>query len=204
MNVLNILLLLIFLGNIVCIISIYALMEYYHCTMFLKQIATLSNFCWAMCYIPLFINNCVQTMFLMFVFMLRERFAVVNLEIKSVGEGSRTLKNNKVSPVLKVSDSPDQKLAIIQNIHYQLCDIGKLFNEAFSLQLLLIIGNIFVTFTSISYFCFQSFKSYFTGGDFNSYHSLTALYWAVSKLLQVLYISVICTLATYEVSIIWH
>lgn len=148
-----------------------------------------------MCYLPLVVNNMVQCQFLSFVFVVREYFLTLNENLeKHHGEA-------KLNTKRKTKDKTQLDIIIFaKKIHFELCGLGKIINNLFSIQILFLIGDNFISFTSLSYFCFISFSKLYSKEEFNPYQTFTTLYWSTSKLIQIFILSVVCSSATYEVS----
>lgn len=192
-----------FLGYAMFLTVIFACLEYMNCSMFLRQIGTLSTFCLFMCYIPLLVNGFVECQFVTYLWLLKQRFALLNRKLDSL---NRTVVSSSVTILFPVRNNRQQKstlvsLSIVRNIHWQLCHVGRLVNESFALQILLITGNTFISFTTHAYYAFDGYVKISFGEDgANLYNVITTAIWTTAKLMQLFHICFVCNLVRREVS----
>lgn len=192
-----------FSGYVFFLAVIFACLEYMNCSMFLRQIGTLSTFCFLMCYIPLLVNGFVECHFITYLWLLKQRFALLNGKLDRM---NRVIVSSSVSVLFPVRNNRQQKstissLIVIRNIHWQLCYVGRLVNKSFSFQILLITANTFISFTTHAYYAFDGYvKISFEEEGANLYNTATTAIWTTAKLLKLFHICFVCNLVRHEVS----
>lgn len=180
-------------------------MELHNCSLFFHEISTYSVSCWIMCYLPLVITNMVQCQFLSFVFIIKQYFSMINEKLSTFVDHTVVFGSSKRCEKLK-SEVQVKKITSVEIInlfriiHFQLCALSRVINKLFSLQILFLTANTFISLTSLTYFCFASFSKIFSSGNFNPYHTFTTFTWSLIKFLQIFVLSVLCSSTTHEVS----
>lgn len=177
--------------------------------MFLRQVGTLTTYCLLMCYIPMVINSFAEAQFVSYILLLKQRFAVLNDELRSLITHKKynlaAIKMTKVGPVSREQNCPKpmaQSLICARRMHSQLCEIGTLLNRSFSLQILLNTGDVFVGFTTLAYYCFDGcMKLYLNEEGSNLYNTVTTGVWTLVKLFRLLILTLSCSIVKNEVGI---
>lgn len=172
-----------------------------NCSMFLRGIDTFSTFCLLMCYVPLLLNGLVECQFVTFVCLLRQRFAYVN-------DGLTKIATRRERLTSKFDGNIGELLFFYRNVHWDLCQVGRTFNKSFNVQSLIIICNVFVSFTTLSYYAFDSFVEIdLEDGHVSLYDSVTTTIWSLVKLAQLLVLSIACSSlrrkVTQTTTLIW-
>ncbi|XP_017785346.1 PREDICTED: putative gustatory receptor 28b [Nicrophorus vespilloides] len=170
-----------------CIQLLFIGLEYMNCSMFLRQIFTLSDMCLLMCYLPLLVNGFVECQFIIYLLLLRQRFSIINHELECL------------SNVVLIGGKGVNRLITLRRMHEDLCISSRMINETFALQILIIIGNTFVSFTTHAYYCFDGFvRISLEEPDKNVYNTATTAAWTLFKLLQLFAVTFVCTSLTNE------
>lgn len=178
---------------------LYASLEYMNCSMFLRQIFTLSSFCLFMCYLPMLTNGYVQLQYTCYILLIKTRFSFINERLRN----QCNLKNKTDIFTIESNgkNSTIDNLIALRKIHLELWDVLELTNEIFEVQNLLFLGNGFVSFTTHAYYCYDGFIKYIINDpSANLYNAITTVVWTIFKLLQLLQICLTYTLLKNEVS----
>ncbi|GJQ82677.1 hypothetical protein Trydic_g19692 [Trypoxylus dichotomus] len=188
------------------IIVLLATCEYLNCTMFLRQVATLTTYCLLMCYIPMLINGFAEAQFVSYIILLKQRFSVLNDELRSLITKRKylfpTIKITKVGPAAGKMDRPKSIAKLLgdaRHVHSELCEIGTLLNKSYSMQILLNIGDVFIGFTTLAYYCFDGcMKLYLHEPGSNLYNTVTTGVWTLVKLSRLLILTLACSIVKNE------
>nr|AKC58579.1 gustatory receptor 2 [Anomala corpulenta] len=186
--------------------------EMLNCTMFLRQVGTLTTYCLLMCYIPMVINSFAEAQFVSYILLLKQRFAILNDELRSLITQKKylpTVKITKVGPVINREENRPKPIAksliCVRQMHSQLCEIGALLNKSFSLQILLNTGDVFIGFTTLAYYCFDGcMKLYLNEDGSNLYNTVTTGVWTLVKLSRLLTLTLSCSIVKNEAHLAGH
>lgn len=195
-----------FPGYVFYPITSIALLEWLNCIMFLDEVKVATDLCVTMCIIPLLINAFLEYKFVCLVLLLRQRFRVINEAL--IPYTRKAFDYPSKMEVESFSQKPDvryqrlkETLKLASRAHAQLCLAGVLLNKAFSVQILLSIGNAFVGFTAQAYYCCEGFIQMYLGThDGDTYGLATTTIWVIVEMLILLKLSVVCAITTDEVS----
>nr|QBB73005.1 gustatory receptor [Protaetia brevitarsis] len=188
------------------IMAMLAAGEFMNCTMFLRQVATLNTYCLLMCYIPMLINGFVEAQFVCHILLLKQRFAVLNSELRRLITKQRPLPSFKIikvgPPIVEEEPKtlvPSKLIHNARQLHCQLCEIGVLLNRYYSKQILLDIGDVFIGFTTLAYYCFDGcMKLYMKDDESNLYNTVTTGVWTLVKLSRLLVLTLSCSIVKNE------
>lgn len=183
-------------------------MEHLNCSLFLLEMKITSSVCYILCYIPLLIGGFVKGQFIVLVLLLKYRFEAINSRLLTLTK-SNNVYYLKIHPTVQlVQETPKQIQNIIfttKRIHGRLCYIGRLINNAFSLQILCIIGYNFISFTAHAYFCIELYIRLYIEKQTVDFALGTTTMWAVVKLGVLFHITYTCNQTKNEVStVIFH
>lgn len=182
-------------------------MEVLNCGMFLREVTFTSAYCWILCNINLHVQGQFESQFAIYMWLLKQRFKLINKFLMGYSISHYIHKTNLkclTDQKPKVIESPSvtlPKLLECRKLHEDLCEIGQMVNASFAVQILITVCNNFIGFTTLAYYCFDGFSSVYIKADENHdvYNIVTTFLWAVSKLVQVAFIAIICSKTTIAV-----
>lgn len=154
------------------------------------------------------VNGFGEAQFVSYILFLRQRFAVLNNELRSLVTKRKyapaLIKLVKIAPA-KIENQAKppmaKSLANARQMHSRLCEIGGLLNRSYSLQILLNVGDVFIGFTTLAYYCFDGcMKLYLNEEGSNLYNTMTTGVWTIVKLSRLLILTLSCTAVKNEVN----
>nr|XP_022912957.1 gustatory receptor for bitter taste 66a-like [Onthophagus taurus] len=175
-----------------------------NCSMYLRQVGTLSTYCFLMCYVPMVINALVEYQFITLISITKERFSLLNKELGKIGTNTinKWKNTNQIHPITKIVNHTSTNIKNIRRTHALLCNAGYEINKAYSLQILLNTAHIFINFTTLGYYCFDgAMRLYLQEEDSNMYNTVTTGIWTLCKILQLLNITLTCSMIKKEVAL---
>lgn len=163
-------------------------MENLNCSIFLRNVGTISTFCWFMCYIPLTVNALNECQFVCCVLFLAHYFYLINGRLSSLTK-TKTFQSESHSILFLL-----RKLHL--ELHWASCKLSK----AFSFQILTTLTSSFLRFATHTYFCFNGlieFSKY--EKKLEVYELFTSILWTLSKLGQIFALCWACEITSKEV-----
>uniref|UniRef100_A0A7G3AJ37 Gustatory receptor n=1 Tax=Lutzomyia longipalpis TaxID=7200 RepID=A0A7G3AJ37_LUTLO len=119
---------------IVVTVTALGVMELENCIMFIRDSMPFSDFCFMMCYIPMFVLILTEWMFIGYMLAIKYRFNLINTHLQGVPEENTT---NTVN---------------VMKFHAKsLADASKKLNGVFNLPLLLLLLNQFAAMATLLY-----------------------------------------------------
>lgn len=198
--------LIIILGYTFFILFIFLALEFANCSMFLRQVGTLSTFCWFMCYTPLIVNALVECQFICYVMLITQRVLAINVFL------TKMLRLEPLDPLKscnsKVLHRERKILVLIQStrkMHMNLFEVARIVGDAFSVQFLFTTFVEFVAFTSHAYYCFNGLTNmYLYDRQPDLYDMITTTLWGASRIMQFLAVAFACNVVKRHVSMYCH
>lgn len=157
------------------------------------------------------VNGFVEAQFVCHILLLKQRFAILNNELRRLLTKQRPLPSFKYIKVGPPIEEEEQKSLLVpaklihnaRQLHSQLCEIGVLLNRYYSTQILLDIGDVFIGFTTLAYYCFDGcMKLYMHEDESNLYNTVTTGVWTLVKLSRLLALTLSCSVVKNEVSFV--
>ncbi|RZC37600.1 7tm 7 domain containing protein, partial [Asbolus verrucosus] len=190
----------IFLGFFVLAIIFLLAVECMNCSLFISTLRAYSSNCFLMCFSSLMIIMLEEFKFFTYFLLLKYRFKIINLLLRHhfpMNENEEIINYYKIYP--KTPPKCDKEMMVkLRSLHLQLCFVGKLLNEYFSMQILLLIGFSFVGFTTNAYYSFDVIFDNFVNNDGNLGVIPSTVIWTATKFTELLFISVVCTITKNE------
>lgn len=178
-----------FLVYVLAINIAILLLENLNCSIFVRNVGTVSTFCWFMCYVPLGVNALIECQFVSYVLCIKHRYKLINQKLLSLTENNDSCANDSFI------------IYFLRKMHLQLYWAGNRINKAFSIQILATITSSFVCFATHTYFCFTSLtEMYFNEQHVpDLYDIFTSFLWTFSKLVQIFIVCFVCENTIIEV-----
>lgn len=176
--------------------------EHCNCNLFISPIKKSNTiFCNGICIVELTLIMVEEYQFLTYLVLLRHRFRLINTLLKknclqNLLDYCQKVNSAKIYPV-EATNCDKGLIVRLRSLHLQLCFAGKLLNEYFSIQILFLVALSFVGFTTNAYYTFDVISDNFANN--NSVFPSTFV-WTVTRFVELLLISVICTITKNEVS----
>ncbi|CAH1163537.1 unnamed protein product [Phaedon cochleariae] len=174
--------------------------EYFECNMIIFSTENPTLNCYTLCCFTFIIKAMERTLFTSYILLMKDRFEILNKELSTMSNlnlestgWSRQLKVIYVRPFMEKN-----KLKSLRKLHDKLCSVGKMINEYFSFQLLLLIGITFMEFTNWAHLCIGRFREVLIGKlDIKS--TIMLFMMPVSSIGSIVLLCIICTVLKNEV-----
>ncbi|KAJ3649043.1 hypothetical protein Zmor_020805 [Zophobas morio] len=183
--------------------TVMACVEYLDCYLFISAVMSSNTFCNLICVLAITIIVLEEIQFFTYILLLKHRFKLLNsLLINKFAQnkkGYEKINCFKIHP-MTIQNGDKGTIVKLRSLHLRLCFAGKLLNEYFSIQILLVIGFAFVGFTTNAYYSFDVISDNFINNN-SSFDDLpTTIIWTFAKFAELLSISVICAITKNEVN----
>ncbi|XP_068895907.1 putative gustatory receptor 28b isoform X2 [Tenebrio molitor] len=172
-------------------------LEYINCNLFISSVRKYSLVCGVICTTSLTIMMIEEVQFFTYYSLLRNRFKAINDLLRTKFSNTDDTSNRQIHPVT-IINCDKEVIMKLRSLHLQLCFVGRSLNEYFNIQILLLIGLSFLGFTTNAYYSFDVISDNFIN-DGNLIVP-AAVFWVAAKFIELLVISVICTITKNEIN----
>uniref|UniRef100_A0A182PZ08 Gustatory receptor n=1 Tax=Anopheles epiroticus TaxID=199890 RepID=A0A182PZ08_9DIPT len=173
--------------------------EWYNCIMYMSDFIAVSEYCIFQCFITMLTSSTVELQYVAFVQLIKNRLQLINdLLVELTTYGTENERHTRLDHLLQAHSQPKagterhitaKIINDIKNLYTHLHLLSLNINKAYGVQLIFILMTLFVTLTTLLYYCTMKLFRMLSLGQWATAAELLPTFWEVLSTLSWAFIS---------------